>query len=1177
MIKTLQLALLGFLLCLHFTSPASSPYPSESNYTSWQSGYYVVIELKDWLSVEEKADLKAAGVDLLDYLPYQTYVAHVPTSFVENKVWENYPGIKTVRPVQSNSKLDATLWQEPLPDYAQHKGQQYKYQITFYRNVEVSMALRSLQEQQVDILAEHTYSRVWEIACHKNNIAKLATLPYVQYIELIDEPGEPENYPGRSLHRTNAISTEYASNRQYDGTGIKVQMQDDGGIGPHIDYTGRVPRQFSDNFNPGDDHGDHVAGTIMGAGNLNPKARGMAPGADLYVYEYSPMNDSIVPHYDQFGIRITSTSYSNGCNRGYSTTARDHDMETRQLPELIHVFSAGNSNGSDCGYGAGDQWGNITGGHKVGKNVIAVANLNANDGIANSSSRGPAHDGRIKPDVSAQGTDVLSTIPNQNYASFTGTSMACPGVSGSLAQLYHAYQTLEGHTPPSALMKAAMMNTAEDLGNPGPDFIFGWGRINNLKALEVLEQQTYFTDTLDQDDTLSFNLTIPAGTERARIMLYWHDPEAAAGVAKALVNDLDMVVTDPATQVHLPYVLNSFPHPDSLDLPATHGIDSLNNVEQVELFQPAPGTYTITVAGKAVPVGAQDFFIVYSFDQPGITLTYPIGGETFDPGDAELVRWDAVADTGSFQIEYSLDAGLTWTSAGTAFGSSRSYTWIVPDTAAQAQLRISRGAYSSSTDTFFSILNTPVGLSIDTACCDYYTLSWNEVPRADAYIVYELGSKYMEPIDTVSEAFYRMTPPTSATWISVAALRQQDIRSQRAIAIPVEAGLSFNCIQPNNVVLQSIESPAPGSIPSCIDPVVIVRVLNNSTQTLYNVDVSYELNGQVVTEVIDSILPLQNTQYQFDQAPIYNIAGSIPLMAWATQPNDINNCDDTASVVNEVQPSTLLTVPYEEDFAAFRNCSIDPDCGETECELLGGWYNEPNGQADDIDWRTDNGGTFSNGTGPVFDYEPGTIFGRYLYTEASGDCNNQEAVMTSPCFDLSNTNEPELSFYYHMWGPSMGQLRVQLLHEGEWQTVFVRIGDQGNEWIQGTVDLSPYASDTIAFRFIGITGSDYQSDIALDYIQVYDLSPSKVDEPTARTGLTVYPIPADQMVQLTLDDPTDAEGYVRIFDMLGRVVHEQLIVAGTQQIATASWPSGQYLLQYSSANESTTQSLVIQH
>ena len=67
----------------------------------------------------------------------------------------------------------------------------------------------------------------------------------------------------------------------------------------------------------------------------------------------------------------------------------------------------------------------FTGGHKAGKNVVCVGNLTSTDGLANSSSRGPAEDGRIKPDVCAKGTGVYSTIDVNSYAYKTGTSMSC--------------------------------------------------------------------------------------------------------------------------------------------------------------------------------------------------------------------------------------------------------------------------------------------------------------------------------------------------------------------------------------------------------------------------------------------------------------------------------------------------------------------------------------------------------------------------------------------------------------------------------------------------------------------------------------------------------------------------------------------------------------------------------
>ena len=102
----------------------------------------------------------------------------------------------------------------------------------------------------------------------------------------------------------------------------------------------------------------------------------------------------------------------------------------------------------------GSGWGNVTGGHKQGKNVIATANLTETGGLASSSSRGPAEDGRIKPDIGAKGTDVYSPVSPYTYDSYTGTSMACPGISGVMAQLYHAFKDLNNNDDHILLLKS---------------------------------------------------------------------------------------------------------------------------------------------------------------------------------------------------------------------------------------------------------------------------------------------------------------------------------------------------------------------------------------------------------------------------------------------------------------------------------------------------------------------------------------------------------------------------------------------------------------------------------------------------------------------------------------------------------------------------------------------------
>ena len=107
--------------------------------------------------------------------------------------------------------------------------------------------------------------------------------------------------------------------------------------------------------------------------------------------------------------------------------------------------------------------------------------------------------------------------------------MACPGVAGVFTQLYHAYKTLNsGNNPDNALMKAAVLNTADDLGNVGPDFKHGWGRINARRAYELLSNNNYLSSTISQGGNNSHQITVPANTAQVRIMILWTDYEAVS-------------------------------------------------------------------------------------------------------------------------------------------------------------------------------------------------------------------------------------------------------------------------------------------------------------------------------------------------------------------------------------------------------------------------------------------------------------------------------------------------------------------------------------------------------------------------------------------------------------------------------------------------------------------------
>ena len=145
-------------------------------------------------------------------------------------------------------------------------------------------------------------------------------------------------------------------------------------------------------------HGDHCSGTIMGAGNLDPKQRGWL--MDLFYILWAILLKTIqtLMHFHclntNYDVVVTSTSYSNSCNAGYTSLARDIDEQNNNYPTLIHIFLLEIMEAllvvMHISGTSGANWGNVTGGHKQAKNVIAVANLTSTSGLANSSSRGPA-------------------------------------------------------------------------------------------------------------------------------------------------------------------------------------------------------------------------------------------------------------------------------------------------------------------------------------------------------------------------------------------------------------------------------------------------------------------------------------------------------------------------------------------------------------------------------------------------------------------------------------------------------------------------------------------------------------------------------------------------------------------------------------------------------------------
>ncbi len=709
------------------------------------------------------------NLELLEYIPHKTYLFYFPENTSISFLRAN--GVRTIVPVDGKAKLSYQLKNPPYEHWAMD-GDNILVTLQYHKNVSNNYVINQLAQQQIIVKEDHKEYQTLDLSIPNNCLETISNLSFVKWVDLVVAPAVKDDTKGRSLHRANNLDTQTGAGRNYTGEGIGVMVRDDGRVGPHIDFQGRLTNLTAVS---NQSHGDGVGGIMAGAGNLVPQYRGMAAGTDVYVVNYVSdfLDTPTLTLINDGSVQITNSSYSNGCNAGYTSITETVDQQTLDIPTLLHVFSAGNSNNNNCGYGAGNQWGNITGGHKQGKNVIATANVFYDGSLVNSSSRGPAHDGRIKPDIAANGQNQISTNENNTYQTFGGTSGAAPGIAGISAQLYQAYGNINGGDfPPSALIKATLLNTANEAGNIGPDYKFGWGIVNALQAVKLIEDGRYLSDQVSQGNTNNHTINVPAGTTQVRFMVYWSDPAASPGADPALVNDLDLLVTDPSNNVLEPWILDPTPNPVTLDNPATTGPDHLNNVEQVLINSPAAGNYDIDITGFNVPFGPQEYFVVYELISENVVMTYPNGGEHFQPFVAETIHWDEVNTTEDFVLEYSTDNGSSWTNIATVPNDTHFYNWTTAnEITGNALIRVTSGAFQDVSDETFHIARATNSYNIVEVCPESATFEWLAVDGAESYDFYLLGEKYMEVVATTNtnSITIPITNPDDEMWYAISA------------------------------------------------------------------------------------------------------------------------------------------------------------------------------------------------------------------------------------------------------------------------------------------------------------------------------------------------------------------------------------------------------------------------
>ena len=255
------------------------------------------------------------------------------------------------------------------------------------------------------------------------------------------------------------------------------------------------------------------------------------------------------------------------------------------------------------------------------------------DDLAAFSSRGPTRDGRIKPDLVAPGTNILSVrsqaLPagaNPGWGAWTkapgkymfdgGTSMATPLTTGAAAVVRQYLRTVKRRANPSAaLVKATLLHGAQyrsyrhapPAGSTLYDFAQGWGHLDlqGVLAPAAPVQVKWYDNRsgLNTGQSWRWSATVADTSAPLAITLVWTDYPGAPGNYPNLVNDLDLVVTAPSGAIYY-----------GNDAPGQAGgkPDRVNNVERVVIPAPEAGRYTIRVRGTNVPRGPQDFALVYS-------------------------------------------------------------------------------------------------------------------------------------------------------------------------------------------------------------------------------------------------------------------------------------------------------------------------------------------------------------------------------------------------------------------------------------------------------------------------------------------------------------------------------------------------------------------------------------
>jgi|GEM_PF-5753824 len=760
----------------------------------------------------------------------------------------------------------------------------------------------------------------------RRQVEELIRQDWVLYCEPVLAERTPLLNGGIAMSNTRLVHAAPDKGLGLKGEGISIGVWDYGVAGLHRDLENNVLNIEKDFYNAaGTQHTTLVAGAIAAQGLLREDIVGLAPRSKVYVYNFfGNVLDEVRAARQQYGVYVTNHSYNLGdafrcfSNYAYSTASIEIDNLALEEPGLVNIFAAGNSSAA-CPY----DYKTIVPGFQYAKNVILVGNLQNDETFYPGSAKGPTNDGRLRPDIMAKGsgsfspstTGIILPTPADGYTNAYGTSFAAPQVTAIVGLMQEAYRKVHGEMPLSATVKAILCNTASDLGKEGPDYDYGYGKVNAYEAVKAIQTGQYIEASVSHGQAYTTTITVPQDVRQLKVFLTWNDVAAALPNEKVLVNDLDLQVKDPGNTGYLPLVLN----PELPAMLARTGRDSLNNSEQVVIKNPPAGTYEISVTGYDIPEGVQDFSVSYFIETTGLEVLYPRENDTLTAG-ANIIRWKSLLNADSVIVQYSAGGNDEWTTISNAAARNGNLNWTTPagfyDTV-YIRILLPDSTLIAESERF--LISTKPVISATRICNDNVRIGWAVVPSASGYIISLLENDQWKDIaqQTGNQFVLRNAVMGKEYIFSVRAL-VDDRPGVRSNAVKLTPRAN-TCSYADKDIGVSTISPAGGRAQTEFalgtEEKLTIEVRNYAGSPVNNTTLYYQVDGgEIRSTTIGNMAANAVFTFTGDERYDFSAVGEYVVKAWVSAAQDLFPENDTLIQVIRQFPHQVATFPYTQDF-----------------------------------------------------------------------------------------------------------------------------------------------------------------------------------------------------------------------------------------------------------------------